>query len=72
MEPSITYEIRVEEQLSDRWSDWFSGMEIRSESDGRTILFGQLSDQAALLGVLQQLQALNLTLVSVMQITMQK
>ncbi len=65
MEKSSFYEIRVEGIITDRWSDWFDGLAIRNEPDGDTILSGFIRDQAALLGVLSKLQALNLTLISV-------
>jgi len=59
------YEIRVEGHLTDRWSDWFEGLEINNDSNSETILSGPLSDQSALLGVLNKIQALNLTFISV-------
>lgn len=59
------YEIRVEGHITERWSDWFDGLEIHNEADGMTVLTGPVSDQAALFGVLSKLQALNLTLISV-------
>ena len=59
------YEIRVEGHLTDRWSDWFEGLVIHNDSNGETILSGPLSDQSALLGVLNKIQALNLTFISV-------
>jgi hypothetical protein len=62
--PSL-YEIRVEGHLTDRWTDWFEGLEIRNEPKGETTLSGVLIDQAALMGVLGKIQALNLTLISV-------
>ena len=46
------YEIRVEGQLTDLWSNWFEGLAIQPDSNGKTKLSGQLSDQAALFGVL--------------------
>ena len=58
------YEIRIEGHLTDRWSDWFDGLAIRNGPNGETILSGPLSDQAALLGVLNKIQALNLTFIS--------
>ena len=63
-EPCIV-EIRVAGHLADRWSDWFEGLAIRNEPNGDTILGGPLADQAALLGVLNKIHALNLTLISV-------
>ena len=59
------YEIRVEGHLTDRWSDWFEGLAINNHSNGETTLSGPLSDQSALLGVLNKIQALNLTFISV-------
>ena len=66
--PSV-YEIRVEGHLSDRWVEWFEGLEIHAVPNGETILSGPLPDQAALIGVLTKIQALNLTLISVSRIT---
>jgi hypothetical protein len=65
MDKPPIYQIRIEEHLTDRWADWFSGLSIRYEADGQTVLFGELSDQAALVGILNKLQSLNLTLDSV-------
>jgi hypothetical protein len=59
------YEIRVEGQLTERWSAWFEGLAIRSDPEGETSLTGQLADQAALFGVLSRIHDLNLVLVSV-------
>ena len=65
MDKSSLFEIRIMGQISDQWSDWFSGMEIRTSAKDKTTLRGYLSDQAELIGVLYRLQALNLTIVSV-------
>ena len=67
-EPSF-YEIRVEDQLTDRWSGWFEGLAIRNELNGETTLSGLISDQAALFGVLNKIHALNLILISVSRST---
>jgi len=71
MDKRYIYEIRVEGYLTDRWSDWFEELAIRNEANGETILTGLLSDQAALFGVLNKIQALNLTLISVSRSTCQ-
>jgi hypothetical protein len=63
------YEIRVEGHLSDRWTDWFEGLSICKEPNGETILSGLISDQSALFGVLNKIQALNLVLISVARIS---
>ena len=65
MDRPCIYEIRVEGQLTDCRTDWFAGLAIYNDSNGETTLRGPLADQAALLGVLGKIQALNLTLISV-------
>jgi hypothetical protein len=65
MDKTIHYEIRVDGQLSEHWSDWFEGLKIHGESDGVTALDGCLPDQAALISILTRIQALNLVLLSV-------
>ncbi len=63
--PSAHYEIQIEEQLDERWVQWFEGWEIARSETGATILRGQVADQPALYGVLGQLRDLGLTLISV-------
>ncbi len=58
------YEIRVKGQLDESWSDWLEGLELKLLDDGEMILSGHLGDQAALLGTLNKLYYLNLTLLS--------
>lgn len=65
MEKPYFYEIRVEGQITECWSDWFEGLAIRNAPDGGTILSGLISDQAALFGVLNKIQGLNLILISI-------
>jgi hypothetical protein len=65
MDKPCVYEIRVEGQLADRWSDWFDGLTIRTDPNGETTLSGRLTDQAALFGVLAKIHNLNLVLISV-------
>jgi hypothetical protein len=59
------FEIRVKGHLNRQWSDWLGGLEMRLLDNGETILSGTIVDQAALLGILNNLNRLNLTLVSV-------
>jgi hypothetical protein len=66
------YEIRVAEHLTDRWLDWFDGLAIHDDPNGDTILSGPLADQAALLGVLNKIHGLNLTLISVYRLSPEK
>lgn len=65
------YQIRVNGGLSDHWSDWFDGMTVHKHKDGETILTGILSDQAALMGVLNKIHGLNLDIISVNRSSMQ-
>lgn len=69
MDELHTYEIRVAGYLTDRWAEWFEGMTIRNLPCGQTVLRGTLVDQAALFGLLNKIQGLNLTLVSVNRVT---
>jgi hypothetical protein len=63
------YEIKVEGRIGERWRHWFDGMAISVHTDGRapavTTLTGPLADEAALLGLLQRLYTLGLTLLLV-------
>jgi len=49
-----TYEIRVQGQLDQHWSAWFSSLAISYEADGNTVLRGLPVDEAALHGVLNK------------------
>ena len=62
-------EIRVKGQLSNEWSDWFENMDLRSLENGEMILSGAIPDQAALMGILNKLNRLNLTLLSVNEVS---
>jgi hypothetical protein len=62
-------EIRVRDQLSDQWRDWFENLEIRLLENGEMILSGAIPDQAALMGILGKLNRLNLTLLSVNEVS---
>ncbi len=58
------YEIRVAGHLAPRWVTWLGQLALQHDADGNTRLSGHLPDQAALHGILNRLQALGLTLVS--------
>ncbi len=59
------FEICVKGHLNSQWSDWLGGLQVRLLDSGEMILSGYLVDQAALMGVLNRLYNLNLTLLSV-------
>jgi hypothetical protein len=58
-------EIHVKGHLDKSWSDWLGGLEIELLNNGEMILSGNIGDQAALMGILNKLYNLNLTLLSV-------
>jgi hypothetical protein len=62
------YRIRITGRMDPKCSDWLQGMTISSvEEEGRTAyseLIGSLPDQAALMGVLQQLNNCSITVIS--------
>jgi hypothetical protein len=65
MDKPCFYEICIKGHLTERWSDWFEGLAIRNDPSGVTTLSGAFIDQAALIGILTKIHALNLTLISV-------
>jgi hypothetical protein len=62
------YEIRLTGQLDAHWTDWFDGLAVTYDTDGTTVISGQIVDQAALHGLLQRVRDLGLPLVSVRQV----
>jgi hypothetical protein len=62
------YEIRLTGHLDARWNAWLDGLTVRHESDGTTVISGQVADQSALHGVLQRVRDLGLPLVSVRRV----
>ncbi|MCW2795575.1 hypothetical protein [Nocardioides sp.] len=59
--------IRVQGHLDPRWSAWFDGLTVTTESDGTTLIHGPVQDQAALFGLLQKLRDVGLPLLSVVR-----
>jgi hypothetical protein len=62
------FEIHARGHLDATWSDWLEGLEVRLLDNGEMILSGHIVDQAALMGILNKLYRLNLTLLSVREI----
>jgi hypothetical protein len=58
-------EIRVQGQISERWSEWLDGLTIRHVEPDETVLTGPAEDQAALYGLIAKLRDLGLSLRSV-------
>jgi hypothetical protein len=65
---SLVYQIKIEGHLGQQWVDWFEGLTITLEEDGKTLLTGPLTDQAALYGLLKKVRDLGMPLVSVNQV----
>ena len=63
------YRIYVKGFLDESWSDRFSGLQIENQTSAteppKTILQGTLLDQAQLLGVLNNLYEMHMSLISV-------
>ena len=56
--------IRIQGHLDPSWQQWLEDLQIVHEEGGTSRLSGTLPDQAALYGVLQKLDRLSLTLLS--------
>ena len=59
------YQIRIEGQLGQQWTDWFDGLSITPGENGTTLLTGPVIDQSALHGLLKKVRDLGAPLVSV-------
>jgi len=62
------FEIHVKGHLDESWSDWLEGLELRLMDNGEMILSGYIQDQAALMGIINKLYRLNLSLLSVIKV----
>lgn len=60
-------EIRIKGHLSVAWNEWLDGLSAVNEENGEAVITGQLPDQTALLGLLNRIHALNLTILSCTQ-----
>ncbi len=59
------FEFLIKGQLSGIWADWFQDMTIEYLDNGEMRLSGRIVDQSALMGILNKLVRLNLTLISI-------
>ena len=58
------YEIRVAGVMDSRWAAWFDGLQVSGHSE-ETVIFGLLTDQPALHGLLAKVRDLGLILIAV-------
>ncbi len=66
MERTLTsYLIRLRGKLDIELASWFPELSISDETDGNSLLAGNLPDQSALLGILFRIHNLNLQILSV-------
>jgi hypothetical protein len=63
------FQIHVRGHLNNKWSDWLEGFEVELRDNGEMILSGSVADQSALMGILNKLNRLNLTLLSVSEVS---
>ncbi len=74
----MRYEIRLAGRLPKDWADWFDGFacavsgaatgRTSETASGETVLTGSVPDQSALVGLLNTVCRLNLTLLSVRRV----
>jgi hypothetical protein len=64
----LVYQIKIEGHLGQQWMEWFEGLTITMEEDGKTLLTGPVTDQAALHGLLKKVRDLGMPLVSICQV----
>ena len=69
MSSPATYFVVVRGRLTSQWADWFNGTLVNlaqvSQGQQQTCLTCQVRDQSELMGILKQLNALNLPLIQV-------
>jgi hypothetical protein len=63
------YEIKIKEHILAYWQEWFSGWDIADLENGEVRLLKRNVDHAELHGILNKIRDLNLTLISVTQLS---
>ena len=59
------YQIYIKGHLDERRMRWFEGLDVTPLPDGKTVISGPISDQAALHGLLNRIRDLGMELISV-------
>jgi len=60
-----SYIIHLRGRMDPELASWFPELSLTHESDGNTLLRGELPDQSALLGILFRIHNFNLQIISV-------
>lgn len=61
----LQIEIKVAAHIDPGWAEWFDEFLLRYDGKDFTVIEGNVTDQAALYGLLSKLRDLGLTLVSI-------
>jgi hypothetical protein len=62
---STHYQICIKGHLDERKARWFEGLDVIPLPDGKTMISGDIPDQAALHGLLNRIRDLGMELISV-------
>ncbi len=62
------YEIHVTGYLDSSWSEWLDGLEVKLLENGETVISGSIVDQSALMGVLNKLARMSLSIISLNEV----
>jgi hypothetical protein len=62
------YEIHVKGYLDSSWSEWLDGLDVKLSENGETVIFGPIVDQSALMGVLNKLARMSLSIISLSEV----
>jgi hypothetical protein len=58
-------EIRLKGKIGPNWSDWFGDLHVQDGDRDETILHGELTDMAAVYGIISRLGSLVMPLISI-------
>ena len=62
------YEIHVKGYLDNSWSEWLDGLDVKLSENGETVIYGSILDQSALMGVLNKLARMSLSIISLNEV----
>ena len=62
------YENHVKGHLDSSWSEWLDGLELKLSENGETVIFGPIVDQSALMGMLNKLARVSLSIISLNEV----